>query len=84
MQRHSGTLFRMVKKAEGPGKYLEAPHLKTVGAVVRVTGIESRRVEPQVHAVRAADRRSPTVSVVADAPQRAIGSLAVARGRRAE
>ena len=65
---------------------LEAPHLKAVAPVVRVAGIEVRRVEVQVPDRDVADRRSagPAVPVVADVPCHALEALAtevaVARG----
>ena len=63
---------------------LEAPHLKAVAAVVRVAGIEVRRVEIQIEPVGTADRRRPTVPVVADVPRHALiarpAEVAVARG----
>ena len=61
-------------KNQGAGKSLEAPHLKAVGAVIRVAGIEVRGVEVQVQAVDTAiDRRRPAEPVVADVNQRARG-----------
>ena len=63
-----------------PRLFREATQLKSVGAVVREAGIEGRHVEIQVHPVAAAHRRRIAEPVVADGAQRAIGSLAVARG----
>lgn len=64
--------------AAGADKYLEAPHLKAESAVVRVAGIEVRRVEIQVQAIGTADRRRPAEPAVADVHQIAI--LAVIAG----
>ena len=52
----------------------------TVGAAVRVAGIEVHHAEIQVHAIGTADRRRIAEPETADVAQPAIGSLAVARG----
>ncbi len=68
------------KRTGWSDKCLEAPHLKAVCTVRRVAGIEVRRVEVQVQAADAVDRRRPAIPVVADVPQRSLAAAAVARG----
>lgn len=62
-------------KAGCRGKFLEAPHLKAVGTVMRVAGIESRRTIVQVARVGSADSGRPTHPIVADIPQSATGAV---------
>ena len=68
------------KRTGWSDKCLEAPHLKAVCTVRRVAGIEVRRVEVQVQAADAVDRRRPAIPVVADVPQRSLAVAAVTRG----
>ncbi len=64
--------------------FREAPQLKTVGAIARVTWGETCRVETQLLAISTADRRRPAIPVVTDVRQIAqspiIARVTVARG----
>ncbi|WP_298063662.1 hypothetical protein, partial [uncultured Rikenella sp.] len=63
-----------------PGdKYLEAPHLKAVGAAMREAGIGFRRLDGQVHTESVTNCRSPTVPATADIPQITLASRAHTR-----
>ena len=64
-------------------KCLEATQLKTVRTVVAILRFEPGGVEVQEADIGAGHRRRPTVPAVADAPQRAVECMAVARGRAA-
>ena len=67
-------------RASRPRLFREATQRKTVGAAVRVAGIEVLRVETQVHPIAAADRRRIAEPAVADATRPARRGGAVTRG----
>ena len=62
----------------------EATQLKTVGAAVRVAGVEVLRIEIQVQAVDAARGGRPAEPVVADVHRFARVCVAVAREKARE
>ena len=60
--------------------FREATQRKTVGTAVRSAGTKPHHTEIHVHALRVADRRSPTDPIAADDPQCPVTPFATARG----
>ncbi len=77
---YMGQLQPLAPRERYPRLFREATQLKSVGAAVRVAGIEVLRVETQVHPIAAADRRRIAEPAVADATRPARSTDAEARG----